>query len=323
MKDEHVEKNYTILVSFQPDNVQVESLKSLLRENAKTEKKEMQVRILQGKVVCSYNGNGDDAEETFDKIKSAFTKIPGMNIADVEIMDLKDEVPKGKILYKYGRFLLLRTVLEDSRLFLSPPADFNDPFDCNIALKGFMSEKERNKLGICCLSESWESAPMWAHYADNNNGICIGFDAHILQLGKPAHSSEEEAEEDATICKGGIELLKVRYKKDYPYIPECPENLKRIVTYKHINWSYEKEFRLIHGNSAHKWFYFSNKAIKEVMLGANIKEDGYQYEIVKGLLKKLDHRPKLYKIIVDKNAGMIRTDEGRQSWMAREEISYD
>ena len=92
----------------------------------------------------------------------------------------------------------------------------------------------RSKTGVCCFFQGMPTHPlMWAHYASSHTGFCIEYDV------------DEQAD---------IPLYEVSYtnKLPSPSIEEllfCPDNtFLKILTTKSIEWSYEKEIRLVYLN---------------------------------------------------------------------------
>ena len=85
--------------------------------------------------------------------------------------------------------------LRDKRLKISLIDKLNDPFEL-LALKLLgeydkeldeLMEKLKNfisqKYGILCFSLDWNNPLLWAHYAGNHKGICLGFE--ISERAKP------------------------------------------------------------------------------------------------------------------------------------------
>ncbi|HEX2878412.1 MAG TPA: DUF2971 domain-containing protein [Polyangiaceae bacterium] len=106
--------------------------------------------------------------------------------------------------------------LRQSRLWMSPPADFNDPFDSSISvdlepsllaeltktadspeivsehdiiaraaqltreLSTDLSGSHQNALKVCSFTTSSASLVMWAHYADYHRGFCLEYDVATL-----------------------------------------------------------------------------------------------------------------------------------------------
>lgn len=179
----------------------------------------------------------------------------------------KQKIPKK--LFKYQKKLYEDSV-KKNKLKFSSPFEFNDPFDCrgvywNEELENYIRSKmeadilkevspgfllsslieEHVKLiKITCFSEDLFSMPMWAHYADNHQGICIEYDFSSLE-NKSLFSKH---------------LYPVYYGNERFDITGSMKNLfsgnKEIINYfillmliKHRSWEYEKEWRMILLNS--------------------------------------------------------------------------
>lgn len=91
----------------------------------------------------------------------------------------------------------------------------------------------RASTGVCCFFKDKPSTPlMWAHYADSHKGFCV----------------EYEVNQDIQ------NLFEVNYttKPESPSIEElllCPRHaIRKLITRKSYEWSYEKEYRLIYIN---------------------------------------------------------------------------
>ncbi|WP_298725010.1 DUF2971 domain-containing protein [uncultured Pseudomonas sp.] len=75
--------------------------------------------------------------------------------------------------------------LQNRRLKISTLLGLNDPFELlsnnvqNKQVRSLFDEAKRifdKKFGILCFSDSSESPVQWAHYADRNKGVCLGFE---------------------------------------------------------------------------------------------------------------------------------------------------
>lgn len=130
-----------------------------------------------------------------------------------------------------------------SYFYLSNPANFNDPFDCNINLATVepqelnkMTSVKRNNvsnIGICSLSETIDNPILWGHYTNNYNGFALEFDGHGLNV------HDEHLYSRMTIAR-----------VIYPKIPKRIDNklpfaLHYFLTTKFKDWEYEKEWRII------------------------------------------------------------------------------
>jgi hypothetical protein len=158
---------------------------------------------------------------------------------------LKDSIMPPRF-YKYFRpdENALQSLM-DKYVWKSSPERFNDPFD---SMVGFIRQAEFNRdpreqalvnrnisttTKVCCLSEVNNSILMWSHYAQNHQGFCFEYDL-----------SDPRLESDM------VSFYPVHYSEDILDLNECLRLgqdaygisiLASIV--KHIDWSYEKEWR--------------------------------------------------------------------------------
>ncbi len=157
--------------------------------------------------------------------------------------------------------------LENNRIKISDPRTLNDPFEFvffKLLIDDSVTRRETLKRhiettnkGIICFSRSFYSPLMWAHYADNHSGVCIGFDAN------PDY------------------LCKVRYRKKPMRVNEqkLSENvIEKMLSTKHIDWSYEKEERFFarfnpESSEIQLESFSKNLTPKEVILGIRSNND--------------------------------------------------
>ena len=162
-------------------------------------------------------------------------------------------------------------LLCEQRLHFSHPYDFNDPFDCkplcakDVCKEDILNQLERenpllfeiiknqvdviqemgksgkiqrtindslNMHYVCCFSYNADIPAMWAHYAQDHYGLCLGFDKTI----------------DSPYLKGvkGI----VRYSDKQTEINWTKIGIEKIGTKslyfeKANEWAYEQEYRIV------------------------------------------------------------------------------
>jgi hypothetical protein len=183
--------------------------------------------------------------------------------------------------YHYQTFNkeFLTVILREQKLFCSDPHNVNDPWDCkpwfdyrpmlkdpekreelltflrNTAAPEMVAHpfrliyedrirKDDNELKkaveacsrnlgtqigmrrIYCLTPFPDSTLMWSHYASNHRGICLEFSKNNSLIGR---------------------ARPVRYRKTYPeWTPQMGiEDALDLVLTKAMDWSYEREFRII------------------------------------------------------------------------------
>ncbi|MDO4446497.1 MAG: DUF2971 domain-containing protein [Bacillota bacterium] len=215
-------------------------------------------------------------------------------------------------LYKYYSDNPLKVdLLKEQRMWYSAPCNFNDVFDCDIsvseadifnsALQIIPDKREVRKgspmwrqlkqvinkeirslrdtfenmkrtAGISCLSESYESMLMWAHYANNHSGMCVEYELMKIneQLGfspVPVIYNNERVK-FSSINQDRIEsdMVKVFVES---------------LTSKSFEWSYEKEWRIIRDEDAcgDRWDIQKKGALldmirpRSIILGCMVKPE--------------------------------------------------
>ena len=112
-----------------------------------------------------------------------------------------------------------------------------------------------NMYGVVCFSRSEKNPTMWAHYAANHSGICVGFDESEIKETPGVHFH----------CD-------VSYQQSLPVVRYFGEELKdivhKILFRKHDDWKYEREFRLV--ADADATLAMNPSLIREVIFGMNI-----------------------------------------------------
>ncbi len=89
------------------------------------------------------------------------------------------------------------------------------------------------KVGIFCVSTKFDNFPMWAHYVKDKNGFVVEYD-----------NLQELFMGDNT---GVFNELKevVYYEGKRPAVTLSPSDLTELICSKHIDWSYEREWRVV------------------------------------------------------------------------------
>ena len=143
--------------------------------------------------------------------------------------------------------------LIDNKAYLSSLKQLNDPMECDF-LKEYSTMGECFKYfgiepRICSMvtnleAETFKSILMYAHYADNQKGICVEYDVDFDALNKQDN-----------VAYGYVE-----YKKK-----EGINNLQDLYLLKHADWEYENEFRIVcFGNDE-----FIQAQVKSITFGLN------------------------------------------------------
>lgn len=228
-------------------------------------------------------------------------------------MENLPETPGQTLLYKYRsldtdeQIEFVRDLLVKHRLYCAGPRSFNDPFECRAQISfdapmevkiqsgkvvepickeqpgiclpeaeklvpARCAEFERNgpqnvekkvfdELGIVSMAGTLNSPLMWSHYAAGHTGLCIEFCAH--------KQSQLDFFGSA---------LPVRYQKDLPiidfYRDKWPVIVEKYLLTKAVDWSYEKEWRIMqwHRNT-NQYYDFNPALIRKVLLGLRISQE--------------------------------------------------
>jgi hypothetical protein len=112
------------------------------------------------------------------------------------------------------------------------------------------------QTGICSFSEVYNHELMWAHYANQFNGICIAYDFYKLLKYLP----------------NDAKFVRMFYSEVLPSVgltKRQPEELARMVlSYKNHRWQYEREWRLLanQGNIS----YQDHSCVTLVYIGSRV-----------------------------------------------------
>lgn len=127
--------------------------------------------------------------------------------------------------------------LRDRRLRIGRIEELNDDFEfLGIALHHkedrITLRKTRQALGeargVLCMSETWESPLMWAHYADSHKGMVLGFDVPV-----PAYQKVRYIDKRPTLASLGITSMDEM----------TAEHMGELIGLKSSGWEYEREWR--------------------------------------------------------------------------------
>jgi hypothetical protein len=114
-------------------------------------------------------------------------------------------------------------------------------------------------LGMASFSEVFDHELMWAHYADQFKGICVGY-----SLKKLMKSLGDE-----------IDFVRMFHSEKVPlisYSSNDPVTLaKMVLSYKNYRWLYEREWRMFARQG--RTNYFDPSCVTHVYLGARMNPD--------------------------------------------------
>jgi hypothetical protein len=170
------------------------------------------------------------------------------------------EIKMPKRLYKYAEIdNKLISSMVDRYSWYAAPQTFNDPFDCTWHWNKELSEKLSNRR-VLCLAASHNTLLMWSHYCNSHKGVCLEFEAltdETLNLQKVQQIlNPEGAHKDALpiiqnfkpvqylredqINERIVEAISAIDDGDLP-----AERIEELLLTKHIDWAYEKEYRMM------------------------------------------------------------------------------
>lgn len=166
----------------------------------------------------------------------------------------EQELKKPKLIFKYKSLAtsddLVRfcNILQENKIYMPTIKKLNDPLESkNSELLGITEEARIEffeKYRVLSLTENPLLPTLWAYYADNYSGVCIGFwtDGNFSSMEKVSYCDKQKM-----LCwdltSGDL------YKKSG-------------------SWSHEQEWRIIGGQ---EYFHFDKKDIACVIFGCKVK----------------------------------------------------
>jgi len=192
----------------------------------------------------------------------------------------------------------LREVLVKSRLWLSTPVDFNDPFDMKgqVRVDGDgktmrerirrilkthspeLSWKSRNAEVQRIMGSSPKSLPALIQGSLDHNlakvGVCsFSTDARNIQMWShyaSHHRSIVLQFEVARDSQTFLRAMPVKYDDEYPIVDwfgDSKNDLRGILLGKHPGWQNEREWRIVEINRAQTYMSFQHQALTGLVLG--------------------------------------------------------
>ncbi len=181
---------------------------------------------------------------------------------------------KPQRLYRYRSLRAMGRELSAIRqgyVHCAPFEDLNDPMEGFFSSSRLLREREeyrefrrairdrKAQSGICSFSEVYNHELMWAHYADQFQGICIAYSLSRLL---------------ANLDKN-VSFVRMYYSETEPMVRHTDKSAgqaaKKILSYKNYKWLYEREWRMFAplGNA----YYNDASCITRVYLGSRIDRD--------------------------------------------------
>lgn len=192
----------------------------------------------------------------------------------------------------------LRDVLVESRLWLSAPVDFNDPFDMTgrvvlsasgrdvrARVEKLIKEQRPNlrwkdrKVEVSRIMRDWQNTmPDLLQSSIDKNlakvGVCsLSEDARNIQMWSHYASDHRgivlqfEVARDPLVF---VRAVRIQYDDQYPllnWVGDSGNELRTAILRKHSGWSYERERRIIEINLAHTYLPFRPEALTGIIFG--------------------------------------------------------
>lgn len=252
--------------------------------------------------------NPNDFNDPFDS--NILPEKPSIDINKIINIILKhkyhNRTSRRKVIN--NKSLIPKVLLEDKNEYIS---NIEDSFS---VLNNDWSQYINN-FRILCMTQDRSNILMWSHYADNHEGVLLGFkhtSGFVSNIKKVQYSISNAIPN---------KLLKKLFKKLYSELENMEGNdiqsfiadyftlknrdEKKIInifniffTVKNKVWKYENEFRLIKlSNEEPDFISFNNKDLDEIILGVNfIKSIKKNKELLKKIIALLENKYKDTKI---------------------------
>ncbi len=128
-------------------------------------------------------------------------------------------------------------------------------------------QHQYEKIGICSFVKNNFSIPMWAYYANNHKGMCIGIKTNVIA------QHQRKLLERAKL----MQLHEIKYESNIPITnidlesTDITKNemdeISRTFYTKSDEWDHEGEVRLIFWDHTRKTYSFGSNAVGEVIVG--------------------------------------------------------
>jgi len=184
-----------------------------------------------------------------------------------------------KLLFKYRsvktteELVRLIRILEDKKIYFPSVQELNDSLEgTGTALlslgEGIYESNMRKAYHVLSFTENCFSPVMWSHYGGDRSGVCIGF-----------YKGSSRDEENRNFLKIARKINYVESRNMFS--AEEDTAIKSDLFYKHKDWSYEREWRIIakDGNEAivpdeegFPYFQFESSDVACLILGEKMDE---------------------------------------------------
>lgn len=199
--------------------------------------------------------------------------------------------PNDGALFHYTKFESFLKIVETMTLRSSPLHKMNDLNEINIDsldwnsqfLLMFDAEKYvKEQCSVISFTRNYMTGPlcqegtnhpaMWAHYADNSNGLCLVLDKKELMNANKERLKGYFSRMGQIMYRHHCEPKDEIVNSSYTNVSEfVHKNYRELFFIKHKDWKYENEERFFIESPE---FYLNIKgAIKYVVIGARLKQD--------------------------------------------------
>jgi len=171
------------------------------------------------------------------------------------------------ILYKYYSCAGGKAALRSQHLGFRKPEYFNDPFELTALSNSVGPEGKqetlkaridqlKDQVAILCMTRSALNPLMWAHYADQHQGLVIGYDVSGPFLNSPDYNLITVDSGDVlytstktpfALNPESMEALNGVYQHAMGFEPVAADRAlaRRLFLTKHASWVYEEEVRIV------------------------------------------------------------------------------
>lgn len=209
--------------------------------------------------------------------------------------------------------------IDGNYLWASHPSRFNDPYDCaihNVSEEFSQIGQEQHKqhkvfLGnkaIICFCEENDNMLMWSHYADFHKGFCVGYNLDSIGqlLNKDVKIKRFQNVSYTNSINIDWEALQDSSNEAY----WC--ELSKLLTTKSVDWSYEKEWRIIleyekfidkTDNNGRILKLCLDGIVEEIIFGAKCDQETKLYmheKFPKATFKQASLHPKKFMLTISK-----------------------
>ena len=188
-----------------------------------------------------------------------------------------------KLLFKYlpivstEQLAFRLDTLKNNRIYFPNYTQLNDPLEgsgYDIKISGYagcsitenVDDKDRaivdirSEYKILCLSETCFSPSMWVHYTDNFHGVCFGYWTNgVFSKAQKLKYVLNHQLSEMTNANGHVDVESVESEVFNSFF------------YKHTDWAYEKEYRIV-DKIDNQYYEYDSKDLACIILGTNIEE---------------------------------------------------